>query len=64
MTCTNVHVNISENQKQNLKCAVESKNPVSIRLGYDDLCEDAILALTNSQVNRMKKAMRMEKASQ
>jgi len=51
-----VHVNISENQKRNLKWAIESKGPVSIRLGYEDLEGNDILALTNSQVNRMTKA--------
>jgi len=56
MSYTNVHVNISENQKRNLKQAIESKGPVSIRLGYEDLEGNDLLALTNSQVNRMKKA--------
>ena len=56
MSYTNVHANISENQKHNLKQAIESKDPVSIRLGYEDLEGNDILALTNSQVNRMTKA--------
>jgi len=51
-----VHVNISENQKRNLKQAIESKCPVSIRLSYEDLEGNDHLALTNSQVNRMTKA--------
>ena len=29
---------------------------VSIRLGYEDLCGSDVIALTNSQVNRMTKA--------
>jgi len=53
---TNVRVNISDFQKRNLKHALEHGEPVSIRLGYNDLCGDDILALTNSQVNRMTKA--------
>jgi len=53
---TNVNVKISENQQQKLKQAVDTKSPVSIRLGYNDLCGDDALALTNSQVNRMTKA--------
>jgi len=56
MSYTNVHVNISENQKRNLKQPLESKGPVSIRLDYADLEGNDILALTNSQVNRMTKA--------
>ena len=54
-----MHVNISENQKRNLKQAIGSKSRVSIRLGYEDLEGNDlrdILALTNSQVNRMTKA--------
>jgi len=56
MCYTNVHVNISENQQQKLKHAVDTKSPVSIRLGYEDLCGSDVLALTNSQVNRMTNA--------
>jgi len=56
MSYTNVSVNISENQKHYLKRAIESKSPVSIRLGFEDLCGNDILALTNAQVNRMAKA--------
>jgi len=56
MSYTNVHVNISENQQQKLKHAVDAKSPVSIRLDYEDLCGSDVLALTNSQLNRMKKA--------
>jgi len=53
---TNVHVNISDNQQQKLKHAVDTKSLVSIRLSYEDLCGTDVLALTNSQVNRMTKA--------
>jgi len=56
MSCTNVSVNISENQKHNFKRAIESNSPVSIRLGFEDWCGNDILALTNAQVNRMAKA--------
>jgi len=51
-----VYVNISENQQQKFKHAVDAKSPVSIRLGYEDLCGRDVIALTNSQVNRMTKA--------
>jgi len=56
MSYSNVHVNISENQQQKLKHAVDTKSPVSIRLGYEDLCGSDVLALTSSQVNRMTQA--------
>ena len=55
MSCTNVHVNISDNQRDKIKHTVESKSPVSIRLRFDDLNGDDILVLTNAQVNRMRK---------
>ena len=56
MSYTNVHVNISDFHKRNLKHALEHGEPVSIRLGYNDLCGDDILALTNAQINRITKA--------
>jgi len=56
MSYTNVHVNISDNQQQKLKHAVDTKSPVNIRLGYENLCGSDVLALTNSQVNRMAKS--------
>jgi len=57
MSYTNISVNISENQQQKLKHAVDTKSPVSILLGHADLYGgDDVLALTNSQVNRITKA--------
>jgi len=56
MSYTNVHVNISENQQQKLKHGVDTKSPVNIHLGYEDLCGSDVLALTNSQMNRLTKA--------
>ena len=56
MSFTKVSVNISENQQQKLKHVVDTKSPVSLCLGYEDLCGSDVLALTNSQVNRMTKA--------
>jgi len=56
-----VHVNISENQQQTLKHTVHTKSPVSIRFGYEDLCGSDVLALTNSQVNRMTKVFQYGK---
>ena len=42
-----------------MKHAIDTKSPMSIRLGHADLCGgDDVLALTNSQMNRMTKAYR------
>ena len=51
----NVKVNISEGQKQNLQSALQVGGPVSIRLGYEDLNGEDVLALTNSQVTKITK---------
>ena len=52
----NVKVNISEGQKQKLQSALQVGGPVSIRLGHEDLHGGDVLALTNSQVNKITKA--------
>ena len=52
----NVKVNISEGQKQKLQSALQVGGPVSIRLAYEDLNGSDVLALTNAQVNKMRKA--------
>ena len=52
----NVKVNISEGQKQKLQTALHVGGPVSIRLGHEDLNGGDVLALTNSQVNKITKA--------
>ena len=52
----NVKVNISEGQKQKLQTALQVGGPVSIRLGHEDLHGEDVLALTNSQVTKMRKA--------
>ena len=51
-----VKVNISEGQKQKLQTALQVGAPVSIRLAYEDLNGEDVLALTNSQVNKITKA--------
>ena len=51
-----VKVNISEGQKQKLQTALQVGGPVSIRLGHEDLHGEDVLALINSQVNKMRKA--------
>ena len=52
----NVKVNISEGHKQKLQTALHVGGPVSIRLGHEDLSGGDVLALTNSQVNKIAKA--------
>ena len=52
----NVKVNISEGQKKKLQTALQVGGPVSIRLGHKDLNGEDVLALTNSQVNKITKA--------
>lgn len=57
MSYTNVKVNISEGQKEKLQNAMKSQvNTVSIRLAYEDLDGDDVLALTKTQINKMAKA--------
>ena len=51
-----VKVNISEGQKKKLQTALQVGGPVSIRLGHEDLNGEDVLALTNSQVNKITKA--------
>ena len=51
-----MHVDVSKNQKRNLKQAIESNGLVSICLSYEDLEGNDLFTLTNSQVNRMTKA--------
>ena len=60
---TNVKVNISEGQKQKLQTALQTGGPVSIRLGYEDLQGEDVLALTNSQINKLAKAYKSGKGS-
>ena len=52
----NVKVNVSEGQKQKLQDSLQSSGAVSIRLRYNDLNGEDVLALTNAQVNRLAKA--------
>ena len=48
---SNARVNISEGQKEKLQHAIKSDCPkVSIRLGYEDLKGNDIIAVTGSQV--------------
>ena len=54
---TNVKVNILEGQKEKLQHTLKAGCPaVSIRLGYEDLQGNDILAVTNSQAKNLAKA--------
>src|ERR1043165_7793781 len=54
---TNVNVNISEGQTDKIKRALEAGvDGVSIKLSYDDLSGEHVLALTQAQCNKMAKA--------
>ena len=54
---TNIKVNISEGQKDKIKRALEAGcDGVSIRLSHDDLSGEHVLALTQAQINKMRKA--------
>ena len=53
----NVKVNISDGQKDKLRKSLESgASSVSIRLSYDDLNGNDVLAVTKSQANKLTKA--------
>ena len=53
----NVKVNISKGQKEKLQHVIKANcSAVSIRLGHEDLQGNDILAVTNSQANKLAKA--------
>ena len=58
----NAKVNISEGQKEKLQHAIKANCPmVSIRLGYEDLKGNDILAVTESQAKKLAKAYENKK---
>ena len=52
---TVVNVNISDSQKK-LKKALAAKTQLSLRLSHEDLVGNDVIAVTQSQLNRLKKA--------
>ena len=52
----NIKINVSDDQREKIKHAVQSGSYVTIRLAHADLNGDHVLALTNAQINKMKKA--------
>ena len=53
---TNIKVNISEGQKDNIKRAMQAGTGVSIRLHHGDISGEHVLALTQAQINKMARA--------
>ena len=59
---TNVKVRISEAQKHKLKKAFESNcKSITIRLTFSDLHGDDVIAITNSQLDRLVEAYEEKK---
>ena len=53
---TNVNVNIQESQKEKLRKALAAGNTFSLRLLHADLTGTDVIAVTQSQLNKIKKA--------
>ena len=53
---TDVNVNISDNQKQKIRNALAAGTQLSLRLSHEDLVGNDVIAVTQSQLNRLKKA--------
>jgi hypothetical protein len=58
---TNMKVHISDNQKSKLQQAVEKGEAVSIRLSYESLQGNDVLAFTKSQLNKIADAFNNQK---
>ena len=53
---TDVNVNISDNQKQKIRNALAAGTQLSLRLSHEDLVGNDVIAVTQSQLNRLTKA--------
>ena len=51
-----IQINLSDGQKDKVRRAIASDEPVSLRLSHDDLEGNDIIAITRTQLNRMIKA--------
>jgi len=60
--CTDVNVNISDSQKHKVRNALATGTQLSLRLCHEDLVGDDVIAVTQSQLNRLKKAHEAGKA--
>jgi len=62
--CINVKVRISDEQKARIRNALHSgSNCINMRLKAEDLTGEDLLALTQTQVNRLQKALEQNKGS-
>jgi len=61
MRYENVQVHISDGQKDKIKRALESETGVSIRLGYEDMKGEDVLALTQRQKVKLAKTYENKK---
>ena len=55
---TDVNINISDSQKQKVKKELAAVTQLSLRLSHEDLVGNDVIAVTQSQLNRLKKAHR------
>jgi len=51
---TDVNVNISDSQKQKVKKALAAGTQFSLRPSHEDLVGNDVIAVTQSQLNRLK----------
>jgi hypothetical protein len=58
---TDMKVHVSDNQRSKIRQAVEKGEPVSIRLSYEDLQGNDVLAFTTSQLNKIAEAFNNRK---
>jgi len=58
---TDVNTNISDDQKQKIKNALAAGTQLSLRLSHEDLVGNDVIAVTRSQLNRLKKAHESDK---
>ena len=49
-------VNVSDNQKQKIRNALAAGTQLSLRLSHEDIVGNDVIAVTQSQLNRLKKA--------
>jgi len=64
MSYTNIKLNISNKQKNKIKNALSSgADNITIRLKYEDLTGNDIIALTKGQINKLSKAYELGKGS-
>jgi len=64
MSYTNIKLNISNEQKNKIKNALNSgADNITIKLKHEDLTGDDTIALTKTQINKLKKAYESSKGT-